>query len=437
MTALFSALSILAVSYFMSLEFDEVDFDCSPLIYRCPKLTRGQRRSLLLKTTRPPVIRDVVGNHERSLDSDFLMDIEPNPGPKGTSSGSGSASDGKKKAHQNKQRNMNVSLKDQLAKALAEIDVHKEKVKETIEKFNEPLVNLKMETDMIVQEQKKKQAILESENGDNSVTFPDLIPKPDIIDPNVYKIGVKRKGIYICDVQEKNIESWTKWYSRFCVYCMLTFASVAITFSVIDWAVFFNIENENVFGLESAGFVSLMIVLSQYPVAMISAALYFAYSRPVSIKLVGVPVATNMVVADDRPEFDRGDKLAPQQFVDYKLFVELRYGDEYLYLDHKKQVFLPSFWFEEMGSATRLKILHLNVGLMASALNRKTLGLKCGGSKDAARIERSFRLVSSNAAYQEDYNRLLQDGSSSYSDMQLFAGTVLSGDPTVNPVTFC
>jgi hypothetical protein len=100
-------------------------------------------------------------------------------------------------------------------------------------------------------------------------------------------------------------------------------------------------------------------------------------------------------------------------------------------LDHHES--LPAHWHKRGDCEAKLLTLKINTGLLASALNHKTLGLKSGVGQ---KIERSNRLVSANASYQEDYDSLLRTGSSSYSDLQLLAGTCLSGNGYISPTDF-
>lgn len=422
-----------------SMDFDQVDFDAGQFLFRADApLTRHQKRELKRRGWKFDLTQELDNNHDRALDPDFLVGVEENPGPQGKSSNAQGKQKAKPKPKHGKTQNMQESLKDQLAKALAEVDAHKERIKEVQEKFNEPLLGLKMQTDMVLQEKALKQALRDAEDKDNSITFPEMVPDPRPVDPDVYPFGAKRKTLFISKMKEESVSSWMRWNRLMAIYWTLSisfFVFICVALDFLTWRDL--LQPDWAYTWDSSYTVIFVVVCSHYPIAMIILALHYACAKPTCVNLVGVAVDTNEVKTDDRPEFDRGDKLAPQKFVDYKLYAEVRHGDNYVYLDHHSVVYLPEFWFDGLGRASRLKTLHLNVGLMASALNRKTLGLRSNANKDAARIERSFRLVGNNSAYQEDYNRLLQTGDSSYSDMQLFAGTVLSGDPTVNPSAFC
>lgn len=388
-----------------------------------PRVQNRAFRRFLIKLSKP-------SDHSRSSDDEFLVGVEDNPGPKPQVQ--------KRAQNRKKQVNQASDNANEIAKLQADLDYEKQRHKEAELKHFEPLSQINEETAFMIAQQKHRQAQIDSSNGDNSITFPDL-QGPPIVQGELAQ-GIKRPSIFISDVPSDRVHGWTLFLRRalyiFLAYVLFHYLASAVT--AVWMSALFDLEQDLYFEVLNKGYLSYIVfACSLIPPTAFLLALYLAANRPQSTRLVGVAISQEELKVDDRPEFDRGDRLAPQKFVDYKLYVESRYGDSYLYHDLRKDLDLPDFWFDSLGSASRLKILHLNIGLMASALNRKTLGLRGGGAKDAARIERSFRLVSSNAAYQEDYRRLLDDGTSSYADMQLFAGTVLSGDPTINPTAFC
>lgn len=420
-----------------------------------------------------------IRNHARTLDDDFLMDVEENPGPRGQGGQRPAQRGGKKKAARD-------GAIDEIAKLKAELDAEKKARKEDELRRNSPLEKLKDQIAFIEIDQRRKQAELQAFNDDNSVTFPDftgVVPPPPPIELN-YK-GPKVPGLFIADLPPSVILTgghrpykWKEWL-------LMSIIIVALGLFIIDFLLVMHFQSfigDKVFyATTTAGAQMFLggfqkrVYLSQkpdfvvggvyqtangttiynqtnyaadisfarnlysivvYPAIIALVAVFLMSYKQLSCKLVGIQVNTNEVIPDDRPEFDRGDKLAPQMFADYKLYVEVQYGGSFLYYSHRSDVQLPDFWYEKQGSDPQLRTLHLNVGLMASALNRKTLGLQ-HKSRDAARIDRAFRLVSNNSAYQEDYERALSSGQSSYSDMQLYAGTFLSGNAMVNPLDFC
>lgn len=413
-------------------EGDDVFVYTSPVLRRTRRALgqRGPGNSDRFFNIRVP---DPPGeHHDRRGDDEFLMDVENNPGPTLTRNQ-------KRQQNRKNQQKAKETDKETIAKLQADLDFEKERHKEAEEKHFEPLTELKEKADMLVAEQNLRQADLENENSINAITFPEVIPNPRPY-AGLYVEGDKRKGIFIVDVPESRVPGLRNVWTRvlIAIIIIITFVWMSLTFFDVYLGVFRTYDEMILHDdlLETVN-VIWFCWICVYPPLCAIIAIYFAKARPTAIRLVGVPWHVTDLQRDDRPEFDRGDKLAPQKLVDYKLFVEVVFGHHYAYYDSRHDVDLPNYWFDGVSSTANLKTLHLNVGLMASALNRKTLALRGGGAKDAARVERSFRLVSSNAAYQEDYDKLMYDGTSSYSDMQLFAGTILTGDATVNPTAFC
>lgn len=127
---------------------------------------------------------------------------------------------------------------------------------------------------------------------------------------------------------------------------------------------------------------------------------------------------------DARPEMDRNTRFAKQTFATYRVLVEVRteFGFRY-YKDWVEQ--LPLQWYKSSGRT--FKQVTLNDGLLATALNRKTL-LAARGRPEVA-IDAMTRLIQANPHYQECYMGLLSDGSSIYRDMALVCGAIVSRDP--------
>lgn len=139
------------------------------------------------------------------------------------------------------------------------------------------------------------------------------------------------------------------------------------------------------------------------------------------IRLVLIPTAVKTEGHDIRPEFDRGDKLARQRFTTYRIAVEVRTDAGYRY--YKDWVSsLPKYWYKENGRT--LKRVVLNDGLMATALNRKTL-LGSRSSPELA-IDSMLRLMAANPHYQEDWEYMRDSGGSSYRDMAMVFGAMVS-----------
>lgn len=407
-------------------------------LYTGPVLRRTRRALGHKGPSNPDRFFNIVGrpppgaDHDRRGDDEFLMDVENNPGPTLTRN---------QKRQQNRKTQQKAKDTDAnlIAKLQADLDYEKQRSRDAELKHFEPLTELKEKADLLVAEQNLRQADLDNGNSINAITFPEVIPDPKPFG-GVYIEGDKRKGIFIVDVPETRVPGLRNTWNRvlIAVIIVITFIWMALTFFDLYLGVFRSYDEMILHDdlLESVNLI-WFCWLCAYPPLCAIAGIYFAKAKPTAVRLVGIPWHVTDLQRDDRPEFDRGDKLAPQKLVDYKLFVEVVFGRHHVYFDSRHDVDLPNYWFDGASSAANLKTLHLNVGLMASALNRKTLALRGGGAKDAARVERSFRLVSSNAAYQEDYDKLMYDGTSSYSDMQLFAGTILTGDATVNPTAFC
>jgi hypothetical protein len=120
--------------------------------------------------------------------------------------------------------------------------------------------------------------------------------------------------------------------------------------------------------------------------------------------------------------------------MDYQLYVETEYEDGSVEME-SEYVGLPAWWYKEGVCGTfELKTVRLNAGLLATMLNRRTLI----ANRDAPElaVEASLRLMQSNPHYQEDYQRLLQDGRSVYRDMALVCGTMITKNVFHNDLHF-
>ena len=140
--------------------------------------------------------------------------------------------------------------------------------------------------------------------------------------------------------------------------------------------------------------------------------------------LIAVHIGSQRLTADMRAEMDRGEALASHDLMDYQLYVETEYEDGSVEME-SEYVGLPAWWYKEGVCGTfELKTVRLNAGLLATMLNRRTLI----ANRDAPElaVEASLRLMQSNPHYQEDYQRLLQDGRSVYRDMALVCGTMIT-----------
>lgn len=142
--------------------------------------------------------------------------------------------------------------------------------------------------------------------------------------------------------------------------------------------------------------------------------------------LVLVPISTVIDKDDRRPEMDRGERFQTQKFSRYRVAVEVRTDAGYRY--YKEWIgSLPKQWYKDQGRT--LKTVVVNVGLMATVLNRKTL-LAARDHPEVA-LDTMTRLLSSNAHYQEDFGSLLENGTSAYRDMALCFGALVTRSPYI------
>lgn len=145
--------------------------------------------------------------------------------------------------------------------------------------------------------------------------------------------------------------------------------------------------------------------------------------------LVGVPISTRLMDFDDRrPEVDRSEHRAKLVRQDYQIAVAISSPEGFrLYRDYK---WTYGQWYKRKDfgilSDPRLITVRLDNGLMATALNRLTM---TQSKKDPTiALESTLRLMKSNSAYQEDYNRLYNKGRSMYRDMALVCGAIVTKD---------
>lgn len=144
------------------------------------------------------------------------------------------------------------------------------------------------------------------------------------------------------------------------------------------------------------------------------------------IRLVLVPrgvmgTSFDTLVSDHRPEMDRGERYSKNVFREYSVTVEVRTDLGYRYFKSWVRT-LPSMWYKTHGRT--LKRVTLNDGLMATALNRKTM--LASRSHPEVAIDTMTRMISANPNYQEHYYRLYRDGQSVYRDMALVCGAIVS-----------
>lgn len=149
-----------------------------------------------------------------------------------------------------------------------------------------------------------------------------------------------------------------------------------------------------------------------------------------SLKLVAVRMGPYCYdPADVRPEFDRAQRKQKSSLARHHLLVELRTADGYRYYkDWGNREDVPlRFWKESdripEGGGRTLKKVMLNIGLLSTALNRKTL---LGRRDDpATSLDACIRLMQANPHYQEQQEWLMS-GSSMYRDMALVAGPIVT-----------
>jgi len=148
------------------------------------------------------------------------------------------------------------------------------------------------------------------------------------------------------------------------------------------------------------------------------------------VRLIGVLKCTgDMDLPDSRPEMDRAEDLTKTRLACYRLLVEIRTARGYYYFKDWPEDNLPDQWYKPHGRT--LKHVWLNVGLLSTALNRKTL--LAARSKPAVAIDTMIRMISANPHYQEDLSNLIETGGSIYRDMSLICGAIVSRDPyTIN-----
>lgn len=349
----------------------------------------------------------------RSLkgDDNYLVGVELNPGP------AGGKGNNQKSAQPKKQRGgkdaINKSMQDEIARLKAELD-------QKTKAFNAPLEQIKMDIQIKSAELNRDRLEKEISDYNNSVTFPGIGDFP--ITPHVPRhSGKQLKTVHVANLDPKAIKKVFKLRGL-----LLTFITSGSAYCIVY--LFVAIPDFTAF---SIAYWCTMVCAWYFVVG--SAEINKVYKRFETVRLIAVPIKEYTINDDKRPEMDRAEGLAPQKYVDMQLWVEIDCGNHFVYLNKKSEIDLPGFWFTVQRKPV-LRTLKINTGLLATALNRKTLGLRT--ANNAQRVERAARLVSANASYQEDYESLLMRGTSSYADIQLLTGVILTGDATRNPMDF-
>jgi hypothetical protein len=140
---------------------------------------------------------------------------------------------------------------------------------------------------------------------------------------------------------------------------------------------------------------------------------------------------------DVRPEFDRAEFLARNNYQNYQLVVMMKiYG---VWIVRKNWCDLSLLcagrnWYKHAPrsptchSFTQLKKVRLNLGLLASCLNRKTYPANKGTPELA--LDKALRLMQANPHYQEDPTYVAK-ARSTYEDMAVVCGVILTKDPSL------
>jgi hypothetical protein len=153
----------------------------------------------------------------------------------------------------------------------------------------------------------------------------------------------------------------------------------------------------------------------------------YDYKQIRRTRLVAVPIWRTIKTrqathrGDARAHMDRTERLANTNLDTYQICVEVEYKNGFRYFSDWEGI--PCQWFERKKC---LKTVQLNEGLISTCLNRRTLVAAIGAPELA--VEASLRLMQANPHYQEDYTRLLRDGRSTYRDMALVMGAIVSRD---------
>jgi hypothetical protein len=161
---------------------------------------------------------------------------------------------------------------------------------------------------------------------------------------------------------------------------------------------------------------------------------HFFKNNPIrSARLVAQPIKTKTLLVDRRPEMDRSERLSFTHNTTYQLLVEIEWKTGFTYQTKCKN--LPSYWYIT-GDYTkcRLKTVELNSGLLATLLNRRTMVATADAPELA--VEAALRLMQSSPHYQENYDRLLLEGRSTYRDMALVCGAIVSQNVYHNNLHF-
>lgn len=388
-------------------------------------------KKLWLHSRRWPTTLKSLFAYIRSLvgDDDYLVCVEANPGP-------GAPQERKKQdrrppRQRNNQSSTVDSMRDELAKQKAELDVLKDKLKEKDSAIGQVTQSIK---ENALEEELRNQE-RQFELDQNSITFPEFSIPP--VPPNYIQLGgtgEKIEGlIHICHLPATAVRGPAVLRRRLMIAIAVLSSLLVITFIYLSVVVGVNPSDmELKLWISFAIFVGLLGAMTVIVVYLI------VMDQALRVRLVGVPRRVHTILTDDRPDFDRGEALGPQNFTDLDLCVELqtRTG-EFRYMNGYKSLALPDFWFTDEVHANSRKLRRLNVNLsqLTDALNRKTLEIP-KVSRFAQRVDRATRMVAANPKYQENYRRKLETGDSSQEDLLLLACVMLTRDAMVNPMDF-
>jgi len=143
---------------------------------------------------------------------------------------------------------------------------------------------------------------------------------------------------------------------------------------------------------------------------------------------------------DNRPEFDRSEFFAKgNKYQDYRVVVVIKIFGIWLVTDrwYEPQLYASAGrnWYRTDPNLpgghhwNKLQKVRLNMGLLATLLNRKTLA--ADKTKPELEIDRALRLMKANPHYQEDFG-YMKRGRSVYADMSLICGAIITQDPYHN-----
>jgi hypothetical protein len=399
---------------------------------RLEHLKDAMSKSLWLSSRRWPALLKSLFAYIRSLvgDDDYLVCVEANPGPGGPQE--------QKKQHvkqpprQHNKNNSHIgSLKDEMAKQKAEIDVLKDKLKERDSVIGQVTQEIKEKVLKNELRNQKRQQKLD----ENAITFPEFNIQP--VSPDAIKLGgdgEKIPGlIHICHLPAIAVRGPALWKRR--IQIAFAIVSGLLCLSILYFFIVLGVHPTAMVLYQEVGLGVFLAVL----IVFIGIGVYLTYiDTLVSIRLVGLPRHVHNIATDDRPDFDRGEALGPQDFTDLDLCVEIEtLKGEFNYINSYSALALPDFWFtkEVRPQSRKLRRLNVNLSQITDALNRKTLEIP-KVSRFAQRVDRASRMVASNPKYQENYRRKLETGDSSQEDLLLLACVMLTRDAMVNPMDF-